>query len=158
MLNQFCSQKNTEKISFPIFAFKNKLPLQFKERVKLFCVVQKKKKAEIYMQKSARCVILLSWQWRKFYLYKSFMLLKRASLTNLFSVKALILPNKRQNFVVIIHHIKKEVLELHFFQDTYYTYASWCDPPTHVQQHIQRSLLKFGTGYVIYFYKSHQTN
>ena len=80
------------------------------------------------MQKSARCVILLSWQWRKFYLYKSFMLLKRASLTNLFSVKALILPNKRQNFVVIIHHIKKEVLELHFFQDTYYTFASWCDP------------------------------
>ena len=60
------------------------------------------------MQNSARCVILLSWQWRKFYLYKSFMLLKRASLTNLFSVKALILPNKRQNFVVIIHHIKKK--------------------------------------------------
>ena len=88
------------------------------------------------MQNSARCVILLSWQWRKFYLYKSFMLLKRASLTNLFSVKALILPNKRQNFVVIIHHIKKEVLELHFFQDTYYAFASWCDPPTHVQQHI----------------------
>ena len=80
------------------------------------------------MQKSARCVILLSWQWRKFYLYKSFMLLKRASLTNLFSVKALILPNKRQNFVVIIHHIKKEVSKLHFFQDTYYTFASWCDP------------------------------